>query len=194
MRRRTAPDRPIMFLKSRSKTKDMAPHTCCEMTARGKMSRRFWYCHSAKSRTLSAMVRQSRDLHVAHMQAIEQIENRRTLVWNVALAGLAALRLVDAWVECEGHLPRRTGADVENDPDWIGAAELAVQLIQPGVPVKRVLQDLVNRTVATVGRGDAVVLMHLLAYADHLRRESIWPPAIDAYQAVIRHARDPQEL
>ena len=140
------------------------------------------------------MARRSPSRYAAYLQVVGKIECMRDPSWAAALAGLAVLRLVDAWAERAGQLPPRTGTELENDADPIGAAEQAVRLIEPTLPLRRRLDDLVRSITSAEHRETTNVLAQALGYADVVRRDDTWSLAADAYRTVIRNAREPREV
>jgi tetratricopeptide (TPR) repeat protein len=106
--------------------------------------------------------------------------------WRSVSAGLVALRLLDAWIE--------EGPSVVTDDSWglAGVIE-AIEAIDQGVPIRRVLLGVVDAMRSSSGIDLHVVTPRLMAYAQMLEYDTRWALAADIYQTIIAHGHPSEE-
>jgi hypothetical protein len=98
--------------------------------------------------------------------------------WCASLAGLAALRLVDAWALAETRIPSHT-VDVVNR---------TLDLVARGAPERPILRELAAAVHRERDRSTSRVLPRVVTYASVLASRGAWAFAADAYNTVLRHA------
>ena len=106
--------------------------------------------------------------------------------WRSVSAGLVALRLLDAWIE--------EGPSVVTDDSWglAGVIE-AIEAIDQGVPIRRVLLGVIDAMRSSSGIDLHVVTPRLMAYAQMLEYDTRWALAADIYQTIIAHGHPSEE-
>jgi tetratricopeptide (TPR) repeat protein len=106
--------------------------------------------------------------------------------WRSVSAGLVALRLLDAWIE--------EGPSVVTDDSWALAGVIeAIEAIDQGVPIRRVLLGVIDAMRSSSGIDLHVVTPRLMAYAQLLEYDTHWALAADIYQTIIAHGHPSEE-
>jgi tetratricopeptide (TPR) repeat protein len=99
--------------------------------------------------------------------------------WRSAMAGLVALRLVDAWLE--------DGPAVTTDDGWgFRGVRSAIEDVDEGTPIRAILGRIVD-ALKEQKPDIHVVVTPLMAYGQSLEYEAKWTLAADVYQTVLAH-------
>ncbi len=122
--------------------------------------------------------------HLPFFQELGQLTEEHQ-AWREITAGLVVLRLVDAWLE--------VGASVVADDGWgLASVRSAVQEIDAGRPVRRVLESVLDAMVRSERVDTRVVTPRMMAYAQALDYDARWRLSVDVYQTVLDYC-DPAE-
>ncbi len=124
--------------------------------------------------------------HLAYFKALANETSEHNATWRSTLAGLAAMRLVDAWADGD-PLPAA----------GIQALERAIKMMDVGAPERSSLTTLAAALCREKGGrsadGDSKVLEHVRDYAEVLWRSAAWTLAGDCCRTIVRHARTSAE-
>lgn len=124
--------------------------------------------------------------HLAYFKALASEPNEQTSSWRSTLAGLVAMRLVDAWAQGD-PLPAA----------GIQALERAINMMDLDVPEAPSLRNIAAALRAErAGRqsgGDSSVLPLVREYAEILWQTAAWTLAADCCRTIIRHAKAESE-
>jgi tetratricopeptide (TPR) repeat protein len=124
--------------------------------------------------------------HFAYFKALANETSEHTTTWRSTLAGLVAMRLLDAWVD-GGALPIA----------GMQALECAINMMDVDaaerVPLTNVESALRAEIGGRNGDDDSKVLVRIRAYAEVLWQAAAWELATDCCRTIIRYADTPSE-
>lgn len=124
--------------------------------------------------------------HLAYFKALAKETSEHNSIWRSTLAGLVAVRLVDAWAD-----------GVPLPAAGLRALERAINMMDVDAPERAPLRQLYEGLLAeSAGRrthGEPVVLTKIRLYVDALWHAAEWHLAIDVCRTAIEHAMTPAE-
>ena len=123
--------------------------------------------------------------HIAFFEELAALDERDA-EWHSVSAGLVVLRLVDAWMEEGPHA-------VSGDAWGLRAVRVAIEEIAAGVPVRAILDSVVDALEDAPVADMSAVAPRLLAYGRALEYDGRAALAADVYRAVIAHTHPVDE-
>jgi tetratricopeptide (TPR) repeat protein len=123
---------------------------------------------------------------MAYFRALADAPSEQSSTWRCTLAGLVALRLIDAWAT-EAPLPDA----------GLRALERAINMMdvdaQEREPLRALREAMLVEARGRTAAGDSRVLERLREYGESLWLTAEWALASDACRTIIRHARTTSE-
>lgn len=119
--------------------------------------------------------------HIVYFEALAGIGNEEAPKWKSTVAGLVTLRLIDDWLEYGVQV-------VTTDLSGLKAIREAIAEINPGDPIRTILNDTLDALLQADEARVKIVVPHLMAYGRALHYNGDWKLAKDVFDTLVHKA------